>query len=40
MSEVLSEERRIILPERTVISQTFRPFSTLKTTEASPSFLK
>ena len=40
ISEVLSEARRIMLPERTVISQTFRSFSTLKTTDASPSVLK
>ena len=40
MSEVLSEARRIMLPDRTVTSHTFRPFSTLKTTEASPSVLK
>ena len=40
MSEVLSEARRIILPERTVTSARFRSFSTLKVMAASASLLK
>ena len=40
ISEVLSDTRMIVLPERTVSSTLFRSFSTLKTMAASASALK
>ena len=40
ISEVLSDTRMMVPPERTVSSTLFRSFSTLKTMAASASALK